>query len=102
MGTLVLHTGQTPNGAGGGFSTLAIAGAVHAVGMPIVRGGSARFVEALVKLIEDHGGKVVTDAAVKSIVVRNGRAVGVRSDAGELRATRAVIANARRLSCTAS
>lgn len=88
-----LHTGLGPDDAGGGFPLLALAGGLHGVGLPVVRGGSVGFVDAFVRLIEDHGGTVRTSTPVTGIVVRGGRAVGVRTDDGEIRARRAVIAN---------
>lgn len=89
----VLHTGLPPDGAGGGFQTLATAAALHAVGLPVVRGGASRFVDAFVSLIRAHGGEVRTNAEVVRIVTRGGRAVGVRTAEEELRARRAVVAN---------
>jgi phytoene dehydrogenase-like protein len=90
----VLHTGLSPDGAGGGFATLATAGALHGFGIPIVEGGSSRFVDAFVALITAHGGVVRTGCEVDRIITRGGRAVGVRT-AGEeeIGARRAVIAN---------
>jgi phytoene dehydrogenase-like protein len=89
----VLHTGLDPDAAGGGFLTLAIAATPHAVGLPVVEGGSSRFAEAFRRLIEAHGGIVRTGADVDRIVVRGGRAVAVRAGGEEIRAHRAVIAN---------
>ena len=89
----VLHIGLSPDGAGGGFTLLALAGSLHEVGMPVVEGGSARFVDAFVRLIEDNGGRVTTGSEVEAIVVSQGRAVGVRVGGEEVRARRAVIAN---------
>lgn len=89
----VLHTGLTPDDPGGGFQLLALAGALHQVGLPVVEGGSARFVDAFVRLIEDHGGAVRTGVDVERISVRDGRAVGVVAGGEEIRAERAVIAN---------
>jgi phytoene dehydrogenase-like protein len=90
----VLHTGLSPDGAGGGFQLLAIAGAVHQVGMPVVEGGSGRFVDAFVALIEDSGGQVRAGADVERVIVRGGRATAVRIAGGEqIEARRAVIAN---------
>lgn len=89
----VLHTGLTPDDAGGGFQLLALAGALHQVGLPIVRGGSGRFAEAFVRLIEDHGGEVRTGVEVQRIIVRRGRAAGVLAGDEEISARRAVIAN---------
>jgi phytoene dehydrogenase-like protein len=89
----VLHTGLSPDDAGGGFQLVALAGALHEIGLPVVRGGSDNFVKAFVRLIEDHGGTVRTGAEVDRIVVRGGRAAGVVVGDEEILAGRAVIAN---------
>jgi phytoene dehydrogenase-like protein len=88
----VLHTGLTPDDAGGGFQLLALAGALHEIGMPVVRGGSDNFVKAFVRLIEDNGGAVRTGVEVERIMVRERRAAGVVAGGEELEADRAVIA----------
>jgi phytoene dehydrogenase-like protein len=90
----VLHTGLGPDAAGSGFMTQVIGVAVQEGGMPIPRGGGARLVDALVRLIEDHGGSFETGRDVERVLVRDGRAAGVRlADGEEVAATRAVIAN---------
>jgi len=90
----VLHTGLGPDAALSGFMTQVIAVAIQEGGMPIPRGGGARLVDALVRLIEDHGGSCDAGRDVERVVVRDGRAVGVRlADGEELGAARAVIAN---------
>jgi phytoene dehydrogenase-like protein len=89
----VLHTGLTPDDSGGGFQLLALAGALHQIGMPVVRGGSDNFVQAFVRLIEDHGGAVRTGVEVERIEVRDGRAAGVVAGGEQILAARAVIAN---------
>ena len=90
----VLHTGLGPDAAGSGFMTQVIGVAVQEGGMPIPRGGGARLVGALVRLIEDHGGSCETGRDVERVVVRDGRAAGVRiSDGQEVAASKAVIAN---------
>jgi phytoene dehydrogenase-like protein len=74
--------------------TQVIAVAVQEGGMPIPRGGGARLVDALVRLIEDHGGSCETGRDVERVVVRDGRAEGVRlADGEQVTAARAVIAN---------
>jgi phytoene dehydrogenase-like protein len=88
----VLHTRLTPDDAGGGFQLLALAGALHEIGMPVVRGGSDNFVKAFVRLIEDNGGAVRTGVEVERIMVRERRAAGVVAGGKELEADRAVIA----------
>ena len=90
----VLHTGLGPDNAGSGFMTQVIGVAVQEGGMPIPRGGGARLVEALVRLIEDNGGTCETGRDVERVLLRDGKAAGVRTaDGEEIGAERAVIAN---------
>jgi phytoene dehydrogenase-like protein len=90
----VLHTGLGPDAAVSGFMTQVIGVAVQEGGMPIPRGGGARLVDALVRLIEDHGGTCETGRDVERVLVRDGQAQGVRlADGEEVAASRAVIAN---------
>ena len=79
----VLHTGLGPDAAASGFMTQVIAVAIQEGGMPVPKGGGARLVDALVRLIEDNGGTCRTGAEVESIVVRDGAAEGVRTAGGE-------------------
>jgi phytoene dehydrogenase-like protein len=90
----VLHTGLGPEAAASGFMTQVIAVAVQEGGMPIPRGGGARLAHALVRLIRDHGGVCETGSDVERVVVRQGRAVGVRLAGGEtVTAARVGVAN---------
>src|SRR5204863_7015085 len=79
----VLHTGLGPDAATSGFMTKVIAAAIELGGMPVPRGGSARLVDALARLIRDHGGVLETNRDVDRVLVENGRAHGVRTMAGE-------------------
>ena len=45
-------------------------------------GGSARLAETILPLIEKGGGKVYTNAGVQEIIVRDGKAVGVKMEDG--------------------
>jgi phytoene dehydrogenase-like protein len=90
----VLHTGLGPDQATSGFMTQVIAVAVQEGGMPVPRGGGAKLAEALVRLIRDHGGVCETDRDVERVLVRSGRAVGVKLTDGEtIEAERAVVAS---------
>jgi phytoene dehydrogenase-like protein len=90
----VLHTGLGPDAAASGFMTQVIAVAIQEGGMPIPRGGGARLVDALVRLIRDRGGTVEAGRDVERVLVAGGRATGVRTaDGEEVGAERAVIAN---------
>jgi phytoene dehydrogenase-like protein len=90
----VLHTGLGPDAAASGFMTRVIAFAIEAGGMPVPRGGGARLVDALVRLIRDHGGVCETGRDVERVLVKSGRATGVRLVGGDtVGAERAVICN---------
>jgi phytoene dehydrogenase-like protein len=90
----VLHTGLGPDQATSGFMAQVIAVAVQEGGMPVPRGGGAKLAEALVQLIRDHGGTCETDRDVERVLVRSGRAVGVRLTDGEtIEAERAGVAS---------
>jgi phytoene dehydrogenase-like protein len=84
----VLHTGLGPDAATSGFMNRVIAFAIEAGGMPIPRGGGARLVDALVRLLEDNGGTCHTAADVERVLVTNGRATGVRTAGGDVFAAR--------------
>src|SRR5213594_529156 len=86
----VLHTGLGPDAATSGFMTQVVAVAIQEGGMPIPRGGGDRLVEALVRLIRDHGGVCETGRDADRVLVRDGETTGVRTaDGDELTATRA-------------
>ena len=90
----VLHTGLGPDAAASGYMTQVIAVAVQEGGMPIPRGGGAKLVEALARLIADHGGVCESGCDVERVLVVDGKATGVRLADGEtVTAERAVIAN---------
>ena len=90
----VLHTGLGPDAAASGFMTRVIAFAIEAGGMPVPRGGGARLVDSLVRLIRDHGGVCETGHDVERVLVKGGRATAVRLAGGDVvGAERAVICN---------
>jgi phytoene dehydrogenase-like protein len=90
----VLHTGLGPDAATSGFTNRVIGFAIEAGGMPIPRGGGARLVDALRRLIEDNGGSCYTGMDVERVVVSDGRADGVRTSGGDVfTARRAVVCN---------
>ncbi len=58
-------------------------------------GGSGAIVDALVRGLTKHGGKLILNAHVEQVLVENNRAVGVRLRNGkEIRANKAVVSNA--------
>jgi phytoene dehydrogenase-like protein len=90
----VLHTGLGPDQATSGFMTQVIAVAVQEGGMPVPRGGGAKLADSLVQVIRDHGGVCEADRDVERVLVRSGRAVGVRLTDGEtIESEQAVVAS---------
>ncbi len=63
-------------------------------GYAVPRGGAQAITNALVTLLERHGGRLRLGARVQRVIVRGRRAVGVVLESGEeVRATRAVLAD---------
>ncbi|MFF2537546.1 phytoene desaturase family protein [Streptomyces cyaneofuscatus] len=89
-----LHADLAPEAAGsGGFGWLmSMLGQVH--GFPVPVGGAGALTAALVRRLEARGGKVRCGQRVSEVVVRQGRAVGIRTASGDaLPARRAVLAD---------
>ncbi|MEV6852307.1 NAD(P)/FAD-dependent oxidoreductase [Streptomyces microflavus] len=89
-----LHADLGPEAAGsGGFGWLmSMLGQTY--GFPVPVGGAGALTTALVRRLERHGGVVRCGERVDEIVVRAGRAVGVRTASGEsVPASRAVLAD---------
>ncbi len=63
----------------------------HRSGMKRPRGGSGMLTQALAKMIQAHGGTVLTDCSVQRILVRDGRAVGVVAAKGQTLNARKIV-----------
>ncbi len=89
-----LHADYTPDSAGSTIAAWMLCGVGQEVGYPAVRGGAQRLTDALVARLRDRGGDVRLGTEVTEVVVRGGRARGVRTAGGEeLAATKAVLAD---------
>ncbi|MFC8287939.1 phytoene desaturase family protein [Streptomyces cyaneofuscatus] len=89
-----LHADLAPEAAGsGGFGWLmSMLGQAH--GFPVPVGGAGALTAALVRRLEARRGKVSCGQRVSEVVVRQGRAVGVRTASGDaVPARRAVLAD---------
>jgi phytoene dehydrogenase-like protein len=78
----------------GGAEMLAWQFLCHRTGVWRPRGGSGMLSQALAACLESHGGTVRMNAPVAQILVRDGRAEGVRLADGETIAARCVISGA--------
>ncbi len=90
---LALHTDVGPDdpcGAAVGFMLGMLA---SSSGFQVPRGGTSAITHALVERLEQAGGKLRLNTRVDHIITRSGEAVAVLTDAGELRAKRAIIAD---------
>ncbi|MFE4599953.1 phytoene desaturase family protein [Kitasatospora indigofera] len=89
-----LHADLAPESAiGGGFGWLmSMLAQTH--GFPVAVGGASELTAALVRRLEGRGGRIRCGERVTEVVVRGGRAVGVRTASGDaVRARRAVLAD---------
>ena len=89
-----LHADLTPESAGSaGFGWLLSVLGQH-VGFPTPEGGAGQVTAALVRRLQERGGQVRCGQRVERVLIRGGRAVGVRTaDGTEIDAGRAVIAD---------
>lgn len=79
-------------GTGSVFHLMCTLGHKYGVAMP--RGGSGELSNSLVRCITANGGQVMTDVNVKSAVMENGKAIGVKLEDGRMiRAKKAVVAS---------
>jgi phytoene dehydrogenase-like protein len=88
-----LHTDLGPDSAGAAVFGWLLAMLGQTVGFPVPVGGSGALTGALVARLRSKGGQLTCGDAVRQVVVRNGRAVGVRTSSGaDIPADRAVLA----------
>jgi phytoene dehydrogenase-like protein len=67
-------------------------GVLSKYGVAMFHGGTGSLPKALISVIKDHGGQVITSAPVEELIVANNRCTGVRIRGGaEIRARRAVL-----------
>jgi phytoene dehydrogenase-like protein len=88
-----LHTDLAPEASFSGFYGWFLAALGQEVGFPFPEGGAGRLTDALVRRLEERGGRVKTATRVTEVLVRRGRAVAVRTPAGDVDARRAVLAD---------
>jgi phytoene dehydrogenase-like protein len=88
-----LHADLTPDSAGSALFGWVLCGLGQQHGFPVPEGGAGRLVDALVARLRACGGELVCGAAVTQVIVRGGRAVGVRlGDGSDVSAARGVLA----------
>jgi phytoene dehydrogenase-like protein len=88
---LAFATVQDPGRPGTGILPYAVTAGRQEFGWAMPVGGSGALPGALVRLIEDCGGRIVTGAPVTEIIVEGGRAAGVVTAAGQRFAARRAV-----------
>lgn len=92
MGWMASQTAVPIDGAGTGLLALQIVAGRQVRSWSIPKGGSGRLIDALVGYLEDHGATIDCNTRVASLVIEDGRCVGIKSEAGEeYRAREAVV-----------
>ncbi|WP_103664548.1 phytoene desaturase [Gracilimonas amylolytica] len=83
---------------GNPFDTTSIYSMIHYLerewGVHYAMGGTGAIVNALEKLIREQGGEIHTETEVEEILIKNGKAVGVRLKNGETLEADEVVSNA--------
>lgn len=89
-----MHTDLSPEGAGSAVFGWLLAMLGQQVGFPAARGGASRIAEALARRLQAAGGQLQCNARVEQVLIRGGRATGVRTQGGDtVVARRAVLAD---------
>ncbi len=87
-----LHADLTPDSAGSGLFGWVLCGLAQQHGFPVPEGGAQELTNALVRRLRSHGGGLECGVSVPEVLVRDGRAVGVRTDDGREITASAVVA----------
>jgi phytoene dehydrogenase-like protein len=77
------QTLQPVDAYGTGLNAISILAGRQAQSWILPVGGSGELPRALVRCIEDHGGRIVTEKLVTRLVLENGRCTGVETSDGE-------------------
>ena len=91
---MAFQTAQPLDSPGSGYLAYSLVGGRQRRSWSIPLGGSGSLARALVEAIEGRGGVVVTDTLVTSLVIEDGRCVGVETEGGgQYRAREAVVSS---------
>jgi phytoene dehydrogenase-like protein len=71
-----------PEEKGTGIGIFVFLGFMEQYGIGVAVGGSGALTASLIRCIEDHGGKVLSNTSVEQVLVKGGRAAGVRASDG--------------------
>jgi phytoene dehydrogenase-like protein len=89
----VLHTGLSPESPFSSTMAKIVSMTVEMVGLPLVKGGSYKIVDAFKLIIEKNGGELYTHQSVEEILTANKKVTGVRTSNGTTYQAEVVVAN---------
>jgi phytoene dehydrogenase-like protein len=93
LGPWAIHLGRTIDEPGGGIWVPLVILALMQGGMAIPAGGGEKLANALVAIVKGHGGTIQAGTKATQIVVKNRRAVSVRTADDEIPVNKAVVAS---------
>jgi beta-carotene ketolase (CrtO type) len=93
FGTFAAFVGLSPDDAGGGEIAYLFSTIMQDGGNNVVKGGFVNLPLALSKYLQSRGGEIITNTGVTKIIIREGRAVGVRLDSGKEIGVKKIIAS---------
>ena len=94
MAWMSFQTAQPLDSPGSGYLAYSLAGGRQRRSWSVPIGGSSSLPQTIVAAIEKYGGSIVTDTLVTSLIVEDGRCVGVETSDGTLyRARQAVVSS---------
>lgn len=89
-----VHTDLAPESPASAIFGWLLAMLGQSVGFPVPEGGAGQLTEALVRRLDAAGGRLQCSTPVERVLIRDGRAVGVRTAGGEqIPVRRAVLAD---------
>jgi phytoene dehydrogenase-like protein len=77
------HLAFSPDCSGGATFSFLESCVDHLNGLPLAKGGAGNFIQAMVKTVEEKGGRFLFGNQVRKITVKKGRAVGVVTEDGK-------------------
>ncbi len=76
FGTFAAFVSLSPNDAGGGDIAYLFSSIIQDGGNNVVKGGFLNLPLSLSKYLQSKGGRIITNAKVKKIIIKEGKAVG--------------------------
>lgn len=89
----ILHVGMAPESPFSATMAKIVAFTLELVGLPLVKGGSYKIVEAFKNIIEKNGGKCLLNTHIEKVLTDRNKAIGARSKVGQVFQSTHVVAS---------